>query len=135
MDGFNVIQAFSKIGITTDLRLLLLENEDLRALVNTNIFPIIAPEDTTGSCIFYFRDGGKNDYSMNDIIINQNVIVTFAAMSEDYDISVSIGELIDIIIEGTHINRDGYKYKCKLIKSAEDLIDKKYFQLLQFEIR
>jgi len=129
------IQGFTKFSITTDIRKLLLDNEDLKALVNTNIFPINAPEETDGNCIFYYRDKSIPEYTMNDIIINYKAVVTYAIRSDDYDESIEIVELANKIINGTHLNKDGYKYNCKLIESAEDLIDKKYFQILQFEIK
>ena len=126
-----IIKAFSKFSITTELRKLLLANDDLKELVNNNIFPIVAPEDTVGNCIFYYRDKYKKEYTVNDFITNENVVVTFAVMSDDYDSTITIAELVNDILEGIHTNKDGYKYKCKMIESAEDLIDKKYFQVLQ----
>jgi hypothetical protein len=128
-----IINGFSKFSITTDIRNLLLQNEELASLVGTNIFPVIAPEETAGDFIIYYRDQYSKEYA-GDIITLEACKIFFAIVSEDYDRSIQITELVNKIIEGTHYNTDNYMYKCLLKDSTEDYQDKKYIQILLFEV-
>lgn len=58
-----IINAFSKFSITTDIRKLLVNDNDLKALVGNNIFPLVAPEGTTGDFIMYYRDKYGKEYT------------------------------------------------------------------------
>ena len=129
-----VIKAFTKLSIVTELRKLLINNSGITAYVNNNIFPLVAPENTNGDCIVYFRDKYSKDYS-NMGIYNEKCTVTFVAVSENYDRCLLIAELVNDEIEGIHKNTSNYNYQCRLIDSMEDLIDKKYIQTLMFEIK
>jgi len=129
-----MIKAFTKFSITTDIRTLLIENVELQSIINNNIFPLIAPEGTTEDFIVYYRDKYSKEYT-NFGIYNEQCVVWIVAVSEDYDRSQNIAELINGAIEGKHNNTSGYEYECRLIDSTEDFEDKKYIQILVFEVK
>jgi len=58
-----ITKAFTKFSITTDIRALLIENVELKSIINNNIFPLIAPEGTTEDFIIYYRDKYGKDYT------------------------------------------------------------------------
>lgn len=129
-----ITKAFTKFSITTDIRKLLIENVELKSIVNNNIFPILAPEGTTADFIIYYRDKYGKEYA-NFGIFNEHCTVWIAAVSDNYDRSQTIAELINEAVEGKHNNTSGYEYECRLIDSTEDFEDKKYIQILVFEIK
>lgn len=129
-----MIQAFTKFSITTDIRKLLIENVELQSIINSNIFPILAPEGTTGDFIIYYRDKYGKEYTTFGIS-NEQCTVWIGAVSDNYDRSQRIAELINEAIEGKHKNTSGYDYECRLLDSTEDFEDKKYIQILVFEIK
>ena len=129
-----MIKAFTKFSITTDIRKLMIENVELQSIINNKIFPLFAPEGTTEDFIIYYRDKYGKDYT-NYGIYNEHCVVWIAAVSEDYDRGQNIAELINEAIEGKHNNTSGYEYECQLIDSTEDFEDKKYIQILVFEVK
>jgi len=129
-----MINTFTKFSITTDIRKLLIENVDLNTIINNNIFPIVAPEGTTADFIIYYRDKYGKEYT-NFGVSNENCAVWICAVSSNYDTSQQLAELINDSIEGKHYNVDGYLYECRLKDSTEDFTDKKYIQILVFEIK
>lgn len=129
-----MVQAFTKFSITTDIRKLLIENVELQSIINNNIFPILAPEGTTGDFIIYYRDKYGKEYT-NYGVSNEHCTVWIGAISDNYDRSQRIAELINEATEGKHKNTSGYDYECRLLDSTEDFEDKKYIQILVFEIK
>ena len=51
--------------ITAEIQSLLLQNEEIKALVGNRVFPIMAPEGTDGDFIVYQRDGLKQEYTLH----------------------------------------------------------------------
>lgn len=124
----------TKFKITTDIRKMLLNNTGLTAYVENRIYPIIAPENTTGDTILYYREQysrGQNQMGPYGDTCQVMLIV----ISDNYDKSTEIVELINNIVEGTHKDSSGNTYKCNLKDSTEDFEDQKYIQVLLFEIR
>lgn len=129
-----MIKAFTKFSITTDIRKLLVANTGLTSMVGSNIYPLIAPEAVTGDTVLYYRDSyNKEQVQMG--VYNDNCRVFICVVSDNYDRSIQIAENINDIIEGEHLNKDGYKYTCNLVDSTEDYEDKKYLQILLFQIK
>lgn len=129
----------SKFKITTSIRLMLLENKDIMALVNPNdpndpddkgIYPVIAPKDTKGDFIIYQREKyGRLHNKMG--IYGENCQVYINAISEDYDRSKELAFQIDKSLSGFHSDP---KIEIKLVDSTEDYEDGKYIQVLLFEV-
>ena len=117
--------------ITTELRAILLENEEIIDLIDDKIYPIIAPEDTDGSFIVYQRDGYKQVYSKLGVA-EQIPIVNIAAISDNYDCSQVLASLIYNSLSGKFMDPDIH---IQLEDSTEDFIDSKFIQVLQFSIK
>lgn len=130
----NITEAYNKFSITTDIRNILIGNSGITQMVGNNIYPIIAPENTTGDIILYYRDEYGKEYTNGNVIVNENCKIFIAILSENYDRSIQITEKVNELIEGTHLNKNNYKYNCRLIDSTEDFEDKKYIQILLFQI-
>lgn len=129
-----VTKAFTKFSITTNIRRLLIDNLGLKAIVNNKIFPLIAPEGITDDFIIYYRDKYGKEYT-NYGVSSESCTVWIGAISENYDRSQMMAELINEAVEGKHTNESGYTYECRLFDSTEDFEDKKYIQILVFEIK
>lgn len=117
--------------ITTELRAILLDNEEIIDLIDDKIYPIIAPEDTDGSFIVYQRDGYKQAYSKLGVA-EQIPIVNIAAISDNYDCSQVLASLIYNSLSGKFRDPDIH---IQLEDSTEDFIDSKFIQVLQFSIK
>lgn len=117
--------------ITTELRAILLEDEEIIDLIDDKIYPIIAPEDTDGSFIVYQRDGYKQVYSKYGVA-EQIPIVNIAAISDNYDCSQVLASLIYNSLSGKFRDPDIH---IQLEDSTEDFIDSKFIQVLQFSIK
>ena len=129
-----ITKAFTKFSITTDIRKLLIENVELNSLINNKVYPIVAPEETTDDFIIYYRDKYGKEYT-NFGVANEDCTVWICAISDNYDRSQTIAELINEAIEGKHKNESDYSYECRLKDSTEDFQDKKYIQILVFDIK
>lgn len=122
--------AKSKFRITNEIRAILLSNPKIVALIGNRIFPLVAPEGTTGDFIAYQRD----EYSIDRTkmgIASQKCRVFINAVSEDYDRSQDLAVLIHETLEGIYTTPDMTIY---LEDSTEDYEDKKNIQILSFLI-
>lgn len=117
--------------ITTEVRDILINNLRIAKLVGTNVFPLIAKENTKGDFITYQRDGYKQEYTKMGVA-QQVPIVFVSAVSETYSRSQELASLIYETLSGDFANPDIH---IELEDSTEDFIDNKYIQVLQFSIK
>ena len=117
--------------ITTAVRDILLGSDEIKALIDEKIFPIIAPEKTDGDFIVYQRDGFKQDTTKFGVA-RQTPLVNVTAISGKYDSSQDLACLIYDTLSGRFSNPD---ITIELEDSTEDFIDNKYIQVLQFSIK
>lgn len=117
-------------GITTEIRGILLDSEDICNLIGRKIYPIVAPDGTEGDFIIYQRDGYKQEYSKMGVA-RQIPIVYVSIISDNYDRSNQIASIIYSVLEGSFKNPT---MTIHLEDSTEDYVDKKYVQVLQFSI-
>ena len=118
----------SKFKIGTNIRQWLLASTSITEKVGDRIYPIVAPMDTTGTFIVYQRDEYSKEYTKYGVY-SEVCKVYITVISESYDESQEIAELIDTELEGS---RDGYQIK--LIDSTEEAVENKYIQVLLFKI-
>lgn len=118
----------SKFRIGTNIRQWLLASTPITEKVGDKIFPIVAPIGTEGTLIVYQRDEYSKEYTKYGVY-SEVCKVYITVVSESYDESQEIAELIDAELEGT---RDGFYIK--LIDSTEEAVDNKYIQVLLFQI-
>ncbi len=117
--------------ITAEIQSLLLQNEEIKALVGNRVFPIMAPEGTDGDFIVYQRDGLKQEYTQMGVA-GQTAVIYVTAVSDSYVRNNSLASLIYDTLSGDYKDPD---MRIQLEDSTEDFIDKKFIQVLQFSIK
>lgn len=124
-----MLPAENKFKISSVIRDLLLQNDPVNELVSNKIYPLYAPEKTAGDFILYKREEYSVDHTKMGVSgVKCRIFVN--AISENYDRSQDLAERIYQALVGTY--SDGMKIK--LIDSTEDIVDKKYIQVLLFSI-
>ena len=126
----------TKFAVCTLLREMLLEDETIKSLVENRIYPILAPEGTTGNYIVYIRD----EYSIERIkqgIYNQNCIVYISCVSSNYDTSQQMADAVFQCLDNKYnISNDTQNIQSiEMIDSTEDYNSDVYVQTLQFKIK
>ena len=117
--------------ITAEIQSLLLQNEEIKALVGNRVFPIMAPEGTDGDFIVYQRVGLKQEYTQMGVA-SQTAVIYVTAVSDSYVRNNSLASLIYDTLSGDYKDPD---MRIQLEDSTEDFIDKKFIQVLQFSIK
>lgn len=120
----------NKFKITTEVRAILKESQEIEALIEDKIFPLVAPDGTEGDFIAYQRDGYKQTYTKMGVAL-QVPLVFVNAVSDDYDRSQELASLIYEALEGDFTEPT---MKIRLEDSTEDYENGKYIQVLQFSI-
>lgn len=118
----------SKFKIGTTIRQLLLNDEKIHNAVGDNIFPLIAPEETTGSFIIYQRDEYSKAYTKQGIY-EEACIIYITVVADTYDTSQKIAIDVNDLLENYTDN-----FRIRLTDSTEDYADSKFIQVLKFEI-
>jgi hypothetical protein len=119
------------LNATTEVRSLLIADDTIKSFVTSKIYPIVAPEGTDGDFIFYQRDGTKTEETKEGIS-DVSVTVNVGVVSESYFSSQQIAMAIYKCLVGDYT---GDISKIRLQDSTEDIVDKKYIQILQFTIK
>lgn len=122
-----------KWDIGNFIRTLLLDDDEIRERVGNHIYPIVAAENTVGDFIVYSRQNYSKSIDKMGVyedIAKEAVVV----VSDNYDRSIELAELIDNALTGTH--RSGEcKFDIMLDDSTETFDDNKYIQTLLFTIK
>lgn len=120
------------------VRSKLLACEELRELVGDKIFPVIAPEETTGDYIIVYRSAyGRDRDKSGDT--HSEAYVTVLCFSDDYDRSLAMAELVDAVLDGGRNDEVGRIFgssghSATLDASEEGFSEGKFYQSLTFEI-
>nr|WP_315031343.1 hypothetical protein [uncultured Porphyromonas sp.]DAN73249.1 MAG TPA: hypothetical protein [Caudoviricetes sp.]DAT50989.1 MAG TPA: hypothetical protein [Caudoviricetes sp.] len=119
------------------VRSQLLQCEELQALVDKKIFPLIAPENTMGDYIIVYRSSyGRERDKTGDT--SSRAFVTVLCFSDSYDSSLELAELVDAVLDGGRNDDVGKLFApgttATLDSSEEGLSDGKLYQSLTFEI-
>lgn len=126
--------SYQKWFIGNDIRAILLKDEDIVNQVKTNIFPLIAPETTTGDFIIYMR----NRYSKSAAkmgVYQDECEVAVVGISDNYDSAIGLASKIDNALGGHHTLDNGVKIQITLVDSTETFDDDKYIETLVFNIK
>lgn len=117
--------------VTAEVRSILLQSDVIKNFVGDRLFPVIAPEDTDGDIIVYWRDEARQDYTKWGVA-NRSVVIRIAAVSESYERSVALASNVYDAISG------GF-YDLGITLSLEDALEDfdkgKFIQLLDFSIK
>jgi len=117
--------------ITSEIRSILINDENISQAIGKKIFPILAPEGTDGDFIVYQRDGFKEDRTKFGVA-NQSPLIFVSAVSADYGNSINLASIIYEALSGRYKDPD---MEIQLEDSTEDYIEGKYIQVLQFIIK
>ena len=126
----------TKFSVCTLIREKLLEDEKLKELVGTQVFPIIAPEGTEGNYIVYVRDEYSIDRTKVGIAYH-NCIVFISCVSSSYDESQKIADAVFQCLDGRYkINTKAQNINAiEMVDSTEDYDGDVYIQTLSFSIK
>lgn len=135
MTHFNTgLNSYQKWFIGNDIRALLLKNEEIVNQVGSNVFPLIAPENTIGDFIVYMR----NKYNKNAVkqgIYQDECEVAVVGISDNYDDALALASKIDNALTGLHTLDNGVRLMITLADSTETFDDDKYIETLIFTIK
>lgn len=126
----------SKFKISTELRKLIINDTSLKSYVGNQVYPLIAPVNTVGSFITYYRDEYSKEYTKCGVY-NEKCTVFFAIVSDDYETSQTIVELVSNLLEGNHTDSNGNRFIVELEDATEDIDDNnmKFIQIISFKIK
>ncbi len=121
------------ISIAKDLRPILLSKENLTAKVGDNIFPLYAPEDTTGDFILYQRTKGGT-YVNQMGVSAEWCEVTFNIVSGGYGEGIDIAEELRKALQDVYVDGD----QLLMSDTREEIVGEgnvvKYVQILVFTV-
>lgn len=126
----------TKFSVCTEIRKHLLDDPKIKELVGDKVYPIIAPEGTTGNFIVYVRD----QYSISKTkqgVYEQTCIIFITCVAERYDISQEMADAVFQSLVGRY-KKDTGKFvinNIDMLDSTEDFLDGLYIQTLEFNIK
>ena len=101
--------------------------------ITTNVFPVVAPENTKGDVIVYRRTNLERSQShigyYQDTVYYDIIII-----SDSYDRSAEIGEKVDDALSGNFADEDGKRFVSNISGGYEDYQDGKYYNVITFKI-
>lgn len=109
---------------------LLSNNSTIQSFVGNKIFPLVAPQDTSGDFIAVQRDGYRREDTKMGIALQASVFF-ITIVSEDYDRSLTIADAVYDALEGSHPQ---YEMRVKMLDYGEEYMDSKYLQVLKFNL-
>jgi hypothetical protein len=126
----------TKFSVCTLIRERLLNDEKIKELVDSRVYPVIAPEGTEGSYIVYVRDEYSIDRTKTGIAFH-NCIVFISCVSSSYDESQKIADAVFQCLDGRYkINTKAQNINAiEMIDSTEDYDGDVYIQTLSFSIK
>lgn len=128
------LKSYQKWFIGNDIRTLLLNDEEIVNQVGSNIYPLIAPENTFGDFIIYMR----NKYAKSAVkngVYQDECEVAVVGISDNYDSAISLASKIDNALSGQYTLENGVKIQITLVDSTETFDDDKYIETLVFNIK
>lgn len=101
--------------------------------VCSNVFPVVAPENTKGDIIVYRRTALERSQSHIGYYLD-TVMYDVVIISDSYDRSAELGEKVDDALSGTFVDDDGKRFVSNIQTSSEDFSDGKYYNIITFQI-
>lgn len=113
----------------------LLSTDNIKSVVNNKVYPLIAPLNTNFPYIVFQRT--STPYNTKDNIYQDNVNIEIITVSDNYDKSVALAELIRNELEGKrNITVEEFRIaSIKLIDTSESYSNDAYLQSLTFNFR
>lgn len=131
-------QSLHKWSVGNIVREILMQDQDVNALVGDKIFPLIAQENVEGDFIIYHRaQYSKQSTKMG--VYEDECKLALTVVSDNYDSAIAIAAALDNALFGQHTwtndNGDTFKVNISLDDSTEDFDDNKYIEVLIFNIK
>lgn len=120
--------------IGNTIRDILLGDFDVNYQVGNHIYPVVAPENTKGDFIVYYRQKYSKTLTKQGVVQDECEVVVLA-ISENYDDALELASNIDSALTGTHTTEYGCKVDILLADSSEAFEDNKYIETLVFSIK
>ena len=130
----NSFNSYQKWFIGNDIRDILLSDSGVSEQVRTNIYPLVAHENTKGDFIVYLRQKYAKE-SVKAGVYEDVCEVAVIGISDNYDNAMALASKIDNALTGTHTNDEGKVIDIILIDSTEVFEDNKYIETLVFRIK
>jgi len=130
----NSFNSYQKWFIGNDIRDILLSDSGVSEQVGTNIYPLVAHENTKGDFIVYLRQKYAKE-SVKAGVYEDVCEVAVIGISDNYDNAMALASKIDNALTGTHTNDEGKVIDIILIDSTEVFEDNKYIETLVFRIK
>ena len=124
--------SYQKWKVGNDLRAILLSDSGLTGMVGSNIYPLVAPEGVDNEFIVYGREKYTKKMA-KDGVWEDECLVYFTAISDNYDKATDLASLIDNALVGRHTIND-HRITVYLYDSTETFEDNKYIETLIFTI-
>lgn len=124
--------SYQKWKVGNDLRAILLSDSGLTGMVGSNIYPLVAPEGVENEFIIYGREKYTKKMA-KDGVWEDECLVYFTAISDNYDKATDLASLIDNALVGRHTIND-HRITVYLYDSTETFEDNKYIETLIFTI-
>lgn len=119
-----------KFKVMRDVVDLLKADTTMQEFVGSKIFPIVAPQNTTGDFIAYQRDGVDTE-PLNKMggFASLRFYFYISIVSTDYERSLDIADRVYDVLQGTHET-----FSIEFKDSTENVVDQKFIQVLKFSI-
>ena len=101
--------------------------------ITTNVFPVVAPENTKGDVIVYRRSSLERSQSHIGYYLD-TVYYDIVIISDSYDRSAEIGEKVDDALSGNFADEAGKRFVSNISGGYEDYQDGKYYNVITFKI-
>lgn len=113
----------------------LLSTDNIKSVVNNKVYPLIAPLNTNFPYIVFQRT--STPYNTKDNVYQDSINIEIIVVSDNYDKSVELAELIRNELEGKrNINVEGFRISTiKLVDTSESYSNDAYLQSLTFNFR
>lgn len=113
----------------------LLSVDNIKSVVNNKVYPLIASLNTSFPYIVFQRT--STPFSNKDNVYQDNVNIEIIAVSDNYDKSVELAELIRNELEGKrNITVEEFRIaSIKLVDTSESYSNDAYLQSLTFNFR
>lgn len=101
--------------------------------ITTNVFPVVAPENTKGDVIVYRRSSLERSQSHIGYYLD-TVYYDIVIISDSYDRSAEIAEKVDDALSGNFADEAGKRFVSNISGGYEDYQDGKYYNVITFKI-
>lgn len=123
-------RADKKFKAVRNISKLLSHDPTIQSYVGDKIYALIAPQDVEGDFIALRRDGYRRQDTKMGVSLQKSIFYVFA-ISDDYDRGLDIADAIYDVLEGDHRECD---LRIHLEDYTEEYVDKKYIQVLRFNL-